>query len=302
MLDISDFQSMPAEPNRPNFISTETREGRYFFLDLNPPRGRPLSLVCAGREICTPAYRIERRNFEYHVIEFVVSGTWKLECGGRSEELRAGALFAYGPGDAYSLEAGRGGELIKYFATFTGRDAGVLLDECGLSGARVRYVPQVRWIHDLFEQLLDCAGLEPELAREIGNRLNELILLRARGDSLACDARQSDSLQTFARCRTTIQEHYLELSSVEAIAVRCHVNPAYLARLFKRFGSERPLQLLTRLKTNHAADLILRMGYNVTQAGNAVGFADPYHFSRVFKRTHGVPPGNLRLGSQPVDP
>ncbi len=294
MMDISDLKPMPEEITRPPFISSETREGRYFFLDLKPPQSRRLSLVCAGREICTPTYRIDRKSFEYHVVEFVFSGNWKLESGGRSEDLRPGALFAYGPGDAYTLAAGRGGELIKYFVTFSGRDAGKMLEDCGLSGARVRYVQQMRWIHDLFEQLLDCVGLGPELAAEIGNRLSELILLRVRSDAWSCDARQSDSLQTYSRCRTFIQENYLDVGSVDAIANRCNVDPAYLARLFKRFGTERPLQLLTRLKTNHAADLILRRGYNVTQAGSAVGFPDPYHFSRVFKRLHGVPPGSLR--------
>ena len=189
--------------------------------------------MCAGREICTPAYRIDRRNFEYHVVEFVFSGNWKLESGGRTEELRSGALFAYGPGDAYSLEAGKGGELIKYFVTFSGPDAGKMLEDCGLSGARVRYVHQVRWIHDLFEQLLDCSGLGPDLASEIGNWLSELILLRVRSDAWSCDARQSDSLQTYSRCRSFIQENYLDVGSVDAIAKQCNVDPAYLARLWR---------------------------------------------------------------------
>ncbi len=288
---------MSEEFTRPPFISSETREGRYFFLDLKPPQTRPLSLVCAGREICTPAYRIDRKTFEYHVVEFVISGNWTLESGGRTERLRPGALFAYGPGDAYTLQAEMGGELIKYFVTFSGQDADKMLADCGLTGARVRYVQQMRWIHDLFEQLLDCAGLSPEPAGEIGNRLSELILLRVQSDAWSCDGRQSDSHQTYSRCRTFIQENYLDVGSVDAIANRCNVDPAYLARLFKRFGTERPLQLLTRLKTNHAADLILRRGYNVTQAGSAVGFPDPYHFSRVFKRLHGVPPGSLRTRS-----
>lgn len=285
---------MAEEFIRPAFISSEIREGRYFFLDLKPSQERPLSLVCAGREVCTTAYRMDRRNFEFHALEFVFSGNWRLECGGRTDELRPGALFAYGPGDTYSLETGKGGELIKYFVTFSGTEAGKMLEACGLSGARVRYVQQVRWIHDLFDQLLDCSGLVPELAGEIGNRLGELILLRARGDAGSCDASQSDSFQTYSRCRTFIQENYLDVDSVDEVANRCNVNPAYLARLFKRFGAERPLQLLVRLKTNHAADLILRMGHNVAQAGHAVGFSDPYHFSRVFKRLHGVPPGSLR--------
>ncbi len=42
MMDISDLKSMPEEITHPAFISSETREGRYFFLDLKPPQARPL--------------------------------------------------------------------------------------------------------------------------------------------------------------------------------------------------------------------------------------------------------------------
>lgn len=285
---------MSSESLRPPFISTEIREGRYFFLDLNPPPTAPLALVCVGREVCTPTYRIERSSFDYHVVEFVVGGTWRLGCGGRTEELRPGALFSYGPGVRYSLDAGTGCELVKYFVIFSGNRAAAGLEACGLSGARVRHVQHLRWIQDLLDQLLDCANLAPDAAHEIGNRLSELILMRVCNDGLASDVPQADSVRTFVRCRAFIQENYLELGSVEEIAARCNVDPAYLARLFKRHADERPLQFLTRLKINHAADLILRRGYNVSQAGSAVGFPDPYHFSRVFKRLHGVPPASLR--------
>lgn len=282
---------------RPAFISPDIHEGKYLFLDLNPPRRAGLTLVGAGREVCAENYRIDRPGFEYHTVEFVVGGTWSLEHGGHSEVLRSGALFAYGPETGYSLVAGGGGELIKYFVNFTGGGAGECVEACGLSGCAVRYAHQPRWILDLFDQLIDGNRLDLADARQLGAGLLELILGRIRCDAWSGDENRSGGRQTFARCRGFIHDHYLEVGSVGEIAERCYLDPAYLARLFQRYANERPLQLLTRLKTQHAADLILRQGFTVAQAGEAVGFEDPYHFSRVFKRVHGVAPGSLRRKS-----
>ncbi|MCB1102857.1 MAG: helix-turn-helix transcriptional regulator [Kiritimatiellae bacterium] len=122
----------------------------------------------------------------------------------------------------------------------------------------------------------------------------KLILMRIPHDAGPGDEPRSEGRETFARCRAFISQNYMELGSTAEIARRCHLDRAYLARLFKSFGGgERPLQLLTRLKTQHAAGLILRHGFSVKGAGEAVEFNDPYHFSRVFKRIHGIAPGHI---------
>jgi AraC-like DNA-binding protein len=292
-MDISDLIRMPDEDNLPSFVSRNTREGKYLFLDLNPPERSGITLVGAGREVCTADYKIERTSFEYHSIEFIVGGTWKVTHKGNTELLRPGAIFAYGPGTAYTMEAAQGDELIKYFISFTGDDAFHQINECGLSHCAVLYANPSRWIQDLYDQLIDCRSLEVSDAWEIGGQLTELIIRRIRTDTYTGEDRRSEGYQTFARCRAFIYSHYMELGSIEEVAKHCHIDPAYLARLFKRFSNERPLHLLTRLKTQYAADLIMRQGYSVAMAGQAVGFPDPYHFSRVFKRIHGVAPRKI---------
>jgi AraC-like DNA-binding protein len=68
------------------------------------------------------------------------------------------------------------------------------------------------------------------------------------------------------------------------------VSGAHLSRLFHRFDTELPKAFLMRLKMNHAAELILRGSLPVKAAAAQLGFEDPYHFSRCFKRVHGVAP------------
>jgi len=50
-----------------------------------------------------------------------------------------------------------------------------------------------------------------------------------------------------------------------------------------------------RLKLNKAASLLLTSSRPVHEVAAQVGFEDPYHFSRNFKKFHGLSPRNYRL-------
>jgi AraC-like DNA-binding protein len=78
------------------------------------------------------------------------------------------------------------------------------------------------------------------------------------------------------------------------VAAACQLDGPYLCRLFARFHDESPYQFLTRLRMRHAASLLLEGGLSVKDAARATGFADPFHFSRVFKSVHRVPPSRFR--------
>lgn len=263
--------------------------------------GTNLILVGGGREECTSEYRIERKGFPFVTVEFVLAGTWRLRRKGREELLRPGAVFGYGPTTSYSLESVGGPDRTKYFLNLTGACAEDRLREAGVAEGSVRYLTRTRWVQDLWDQVLDCGRLGAA-APEIGRRLSELLLLRLAVEGGQRPDLRTEGRQTFEKCRALIHEQYVEIGSIREVADRCHLDPAYLSRLFQRFSDERPLQMLNRLKTRHAADLILRRGYGVAEAGRLVGFADPYHFSRVFKRVHGVAPSRLGAEGLPHSP
>jgi AraC-like DNA-binding protein len=131
------------------------------------------------------------------------------------------------------------------------------------------------------------------LAREICAAWLRLLLLKLRGGALPTGRAAPRSLATFVRVRRHIEEHYLRLRTVEEIARECHVTPMYAARLFRRFAHTGTYQFLLRLKMNRAAELLLDRGLLVKEAADELGFADAFHFSRLFKRVHGFSPGQF---------
>jgi AraC-like DNA-binding protein len=68
---------------------------------------------------------------------------------------------------------------------------------------------------------------------------------------------------------------------------------AYLSRLFQRFGHTTPYRFLMRLKMNRATELLVDDGMLVKEVAAKLEFADAFHFSRVFKRVYGLPPGRF---------
>ena len=108
------------------------------------------------------------------------------------------------------------------------------------------------------------------------------------------EARQTPAFSTYQRCRQHIATHFESLQSLEEIAAQCHVDRAYLCRLFRRYDNQTPYRFLLRLKMNLAAEKLLNPGVLVKQVAAELGFEDPFHFSRAFKNVIGLSPEAFR--------
>jgi AraC-like DNA-binding protein len=78
------------------------------------------------------------------------------------------------------------------------------------------------------------------------------------------------------------------------MAEECHLDAAYLCRLFQRYDHQSPYQFLMRLKMNQAAEWLQQSGALVKQVAVRAGFSDQFHFSRAFKGVFGVAPDVFR--------
>ncbi len=72
------------------------------------------------------------------------------------------------------------------------------------------------------------------------------------------------------------------------------VTPAYLCRLFRRYLGITPWQYLGRLRLHLAERLLRETTLSVTAVATLVGFNDLRHFQRLFRRTYGIPPSQVR--------
>jgi AraC family transcriptional regulator, arabinose operon regulatory protein len=82
--------------------------------------------------------------------------------------------------------------------------------------------------------------------------------------------------------------------SLAELAGYVHLSVAHFSALFKEKTKYSPLSLYTSLKMQQACHLLMDSGYNIKTIASQLGYDDPYHFSRVFKKIMGVSPRGFR--------
>ena len=115
---------------------------------------------------------------------------------------------------------------------------------------------------------------------------------------LACSQERSSPLspaQTLVRgVRQVITGRVSEDISVGEVARMLKVTPEHLCRVFKRETGQTIRQALSEEKMHYAADLLSLPDLGVKEVAARLGFKDPSHFSRYFRREMKVSPNEYR--------
>jgi AraC-like DNA-binding protein len=180
--------------------------------------------------------------------------------------------------------------MIKYFVNFVGGKAVELLRASPLSGLEPVQLADPFGVIEIFEQLQYSGTMLTDFTQRICCLLLELLLLRISEQSITPRQATSRAWKSYRQCRQYIESRFLTIRSAQEAAEHCNIAPEYMCRLFRRFARQTPYQMLLRLKMGRAAELLLHSDMLIKQVADAVGFADPYHFSKIFKKVHGVSP------------
>jgi len=282
----------------PDFISRQVESSRLFFLEPGES-GSGFAVVCGGMERCRADYLIDRPGFAWLALEFVVSGAGELVLNGRKEMLKPGCCYVYGPGVPHRIETSGDQPMVKCFVGFRGKDAVALLERLEMRPGAFARCLKVDPIRRAFGLLIERGARNSRLSAEICETITRQILLMCADDAVASSGTDTAAYASYMRVKDFIEANYLALSSLEAVSQGCQLDGPYLCRLFARFHDESPYQFLTRLRMQHAGRLMLEGELSVKQAAAALGYADPFHFSRVFKSIHRVPPSRFRQSMHP---
>ena len=98
-----------------------------------------------------------------------------------------------------------------------------------------------------------------------------------------------------------MHRHLAETITIPELASRVNLSPSRFRALFSDQIGTGPSQYLQHLRLRRAGLLLGRTFLSVKEVMALVGYNDPSHFSRDFRRFHGVTPTAMR-GSGPVTP
>jgi len=98
-------------------------------------------------------------------------------------------------------------------------------------------------------------------------------------------------------CISYLHLHFQEQHSLASLAGLYQLTPKYFAELFYKSTGISPINYLIRYRLKFAEKLLLTTNASIREIGKSVGYADPYQFSKLFKKHMGAAPSDFKSRS-----
>ncbi|WP_159881950.1 AraC family transcriptional regulator [Paenibacillus puerhi] len=270
-----------------------------------PAEDRSLVVLFAGNSQTRPGHKPGPKVVDYYLLHHVLSGKGTYTCAGRMYELRAGDTFLIEPDTLVQYTADLNAPWHYRWIAFEGSAAPELLRETGLntqqpvvSTRRSRVVPSLfRQVQEAFQTR--AAGASLKAAGCLHLILAELAQALPHGEP-GQPAEETGGERTVQQALQYLTAQYAEPITIELMAEALGYNRAYLSTLFKAYTGVSPVSFLLSLRLDKARHLLReRPELTVEQIASSVGFQDPLHFSKQFKRHYQTSPTDYRLSLLP---
>ena len=289
-MPIFDFLEMVMKKlKEPEFFSEQVAKARRFYMDSSRFKNSQLQVICGGCEHTGPDFKIDRKDFPYYSIEFVASGSGTVILENVQYELGPGSIFSYGPGISQFITADSDKPMIKYFIDFTGQNIEQRLEKYISSIGTAVIISRPDEIATIFDNIITHGLSNSPYKRMICSCLLEYLIFRI-AETVSQDNVPGRALLTYHNCRHYIKNNFITLNSLQQIADDCNIDHAYLCRLFKKYDTQSPYHYLMHLKMAYAAKSFQESDIMVKEIAFELGFDDPFHFTRSFKKVFGISP------------
>ena len=81
-----------------------------------------------------------------------------------------------------------------------------------------------------------------------------------------------------------MQQHFTEKLTLSEVADACYVSQWHLSKLLNRYAGKSFNDILNSLRVEEAKRLLADPSLRIGDIGEMVGYADPAHFAKVFKK------------------
>lgn len=242
----------------------------------------------------------------YAALAFYTAGESRLELNG-TYHLRSGDLLLVPAGEPHRLLEHRNAAfwgLSLCAPCFAAQGSGPLLEPFERvrdGGSAVVAIPRARraYLEGLFEELERVSGVPVlrDTKQEIVQK-SLLNLICAEVDA----AHQPSSVTPSPRSNVAgaalryIERHCLAPLTLAAVARAVGRSPAHVTTVLTRATGRSALQWIISGRMAEARRLLLHSDERVETVAERIGYADPTHFIRIFRRAHGVTPSAFRAG------
>lgn len=263
------------------------------------PVTRDLCVTHIGHFSAAGGHFVERpHGTSQHILIACLSGKGSCVLSDQEWRMEPGDFLFLPPRERHVYRADPLSPWTIFWIHFRGQRADDYLELLGVTPSR----PVVS-VHDpaaMFEAFEDTfrhathgfstvtmAGLSTAFARLLGLAKVHQVLPGARSRRA-----ENHLLKALSLMRESLAHPW----TLEELARESHLSVPHFTELCRRQTGMPPLGLLIRLRLQRAMDLLQQGSHNVAEAALAVGYDDPFYFSRLFRKHMGMPPSACRQG------
>jgi AraC family transcriptional regulator of arabinose operon len=225
------------------------------------------------------------------ILIYTVKGRGMASMEGAKVEAGPGDLFLIPAGVEHMYRADPENPWIIHWVHYRGQGAQSAQQKLGLSSTDpATHIGIDTILIELFGELFSClntvrsAGQLYYPAQILHHIIGRVVYLR-QSPAVAPDARSR-----VERVVEYIHRHINESYSVGTLAKRAGLSESYFAHLFQEVTGSPVIKYITAAKMQTAAVLLRETRLNVSETAAAVGYSDPFYFSRLYRQTFAVSP------------
>lgn len=229
----------------------------------------------------------------------VLEGRGEHRSGGRRWDLRPGAVMRQRVGRDFATRSEPEAPLEFLVVALSGCKAAGFVDETLGGPAGVLYPHNAEEIRRVMEDMFDSAKAGSRVSIDLCRQYVPVLLLTIRKGLESSGWSRGVRFQHFQRGKVFLDTHFTRLQSAYEAAEALGLSHGYFCRLFREMARVSPHQYLLRLKLNFAARLLQTTPVTLEALADQLCYANPFVFSRAFKKHYGVAPREYRRTSAP---
>ena len=140
--------------------------------------------------------------------------------------------------------------------------------------------------------LAECRDPDDVAPLAIEGLVLEMIAVAARATHPSGDSQKPPAIR---RVREMLEARYAEPLRLDDLAAAAGRHPVYVSTSFRRVYGETISNFVRRLRVEHARRELARGALSIVEIALASGFANQSHFTRAFRKAHGVTPAAYRF-------
>lgn len=234
---------------------------------------------------------------DYFLIHYIHSGKGKFCVGPKEYILHKGQGFLICPDIVTYYQADFEDPWHYSWVGFNGLKAGGYLRSAGLTADNPIFTcGEDNYIDNCFFNMIEAKNLQK--CREI-RLLGHLYLflsqlIEQNGRDRFCDYSGSRKEAYVKRAIEYIEMNYSLKISISELAHQLGLDRSYLGSLFKEQFGTSLRDFLVKYRIDKACELLKNESLSIGDVSRSVGYDDPLLFSKLFRKTKGMPPREYR--------